>query len=68
MVPAPGCFDCPRHAYDNVVLMYGPLLISLLPPDRLQDTVKAVSDARPAVAIILLAGLLLSLFLHRPER
>jgi len=48
--------------------MYGPLLISLLPPERTLDSAAAVSGAAPLVAILLLIGLLLSLWLRPPER
>jgi hypothetical protein len=46
----------------------GPLLISLLPPDGGPGSPAAASGAAPFIAILLLAGFLLSLFLRRPRR
>jgi len=48
--------------------MNGPLLISLLPPDRSWDSAPAISGSAPFIAILLLIGILLSLFLRHPER
>jgi hypothetical protein len=48
--------------------MNGPLLISLLPPERMWDSTADVSGSVPVVAILLLAGILLSFFLRNPER
>ncbi len=48
--------------------MYGPLLISLLPPEPARDPATAVSGAAPLAAVFLLIGLLLSILLHPPER
>jgi len=48
--------------------MNGPLLISLLPPEGNLDSIAAISDSTPFVAILLLIGFLLSLFLRHPER
>jgi len=48
--------------------MNGPLLISLLPPERILDSSTAFSDYTPFVAILLLIGFLLSLFLRQPGR
>ena len=48
--------------------MNGPLLISLLPPERIWDSSTAISDYTPFVAILLLIEFLLSLFLRQPGR
>ena len=49
--------------------MNGPLLISLLPPEQLGEAVKAHPDqASTVVAILLLAGILLSLWMRPPGR
>jgi hypothetical protein len=48
--------------------MNGPLLVSLLPPERIWDSASAISGSTPFVAILLLIGFLLSLFLRHPER
>ena len=48
--------------------MNGPLLISLLPPERILESSPAISDYTPFVAILLLIGFLLSLFLRQPGR
>lgn len=48
--------------------MNGPLLIGLLPPERLWDAEACASVPEPFVAILLLAGLILSLLLRRPNR
>jgi hypothetical protein len=48
--------------------MNGPLLISLLPPERIWDSSAAISGSMPIIAILLLIGLLLSLFLRHPGR
>jgi hypothetical protein len=48
--------------------MNGPLLISLLPPERSWDSASSISGSTPFIAILLLIGLLLSLFLGHPER
>jgi hypothetical protein len=46
--------------------MNGPLLITLLPPERVWDSATTISDYTPFVAILLLIGFLMSLFLRRP--
>jgi hypothetical protein len=48
--------------------MNGPLLISLLPPEKLLDSTGAVLVYEPSIAVLLLIGLLLSLFLRHPGR
>ncbi len=49
--------------------MNGPLLISLLPPESLGETAKAPPDqVSYVVAILLLAGVLLSLRMRPPGR
>ena len=49
--------------------MNGPLLISLLPPEPLGEAAKAPHDqVSYAVALLLLAGILLSLLLRPPGR
>jgi hypothetical protein len=48
--------------------MNGPLLISLLPPERSWDSAAAISGSTPFIAILLLIGILLSLFLRHPGR
>jgi hypothetical protein len=48
--------------------MNGPLLISLLPPERIWESAVANSGFTPFVAILLLIGFLLSLFLRHPGR
>lgn len=48
--------------------MNGPLLVSLLPPEQIWDSAAAASGSTPFVAIFLLIGFLLSLFLRHPER
>ncbi len=48
--------------------MNGPLLIGLLPPERLWDSDGIVSDALPLAAVFFMAGLILSFLLRRPER
>jgi hypothetical protein len=49
--------------------MNGPLLISLLPPERIGEAAKAPPDPVPyAIAALLLAGLLLSLWMRPPGR
>jgi len=47
--------------------MNGPLLISLLPPERLGEAAKAAPETVSyVIAIFLLAGILLSLWLRPP--
>ena len=48
--------------------MNGPLLISLLPPERIWDSATATSDSMSFVSILLLIGFLLSLLLRHPGR
>jgi len=49
--------------------MNGPLLISLLPPEQIGEATKSFPDRVPyVVAILLLAGILLSLRMRPPER
>jgi hypothetical protein len=48
--------------------MNGPLLVSLLPPEHAWDPAMSISGSTPFVAILLLIGLLLTLFLRHPER
>jgi len=48
--------------------MNAPLLVSLLPPEWPAGSEAAVSASAPFVAILLLAGLLLSLVLRHPGR
>jgi hypothetical protein len=49
--------------------MNGPLLISLLPPERIGEAANAPSDqVTYVVAIFLLAGILLSRWLRPPSR
>jgi hypothetical protein len=46
----------------------GPLLIELLPPERLWDSTAADPDSAPVIGFLLLAGILLTLLLHDKER
>ena len=49
--------------------MNGPLLISLLPPEPLGEAAKSPQDqVSYAIALLLLAGILLSLLLRPPGR
>ena len=49
--------------------MNGPLLISLLPPERLGEIAEAPPEQVPyVVAVLLLAGILLSLWMRPPGR
>jgi len=49
--------------------MNGPLLISLLPPEPFGEAAKASQDqVMSVVALLLLAGILLSLWLRPPGR
>jgi len=49
--------------------MNGPLLISLLPPEQIGEAAKAPPDHLSlVVAILFLAGFLLSLWKHPPGR
>lgn len=48
--------------------MNGPLLISLLPPERSWDSASDISGSTPFIVILLLIGFLLSLFLRDPGR
>jgi len=49
--------------------MNGPLLVSLLPPERLWEAAGAAPDqVSYVVAFLLLAGILLSLWTHPPGR
>jgi hypothetical protein len=48
--------------------MNGPLLISLLPPEQTWDSPVANPGYTSFVAILLLIGFLLSLFLRHPGR
>ena len=48
--------------------MNGPLLISLLPPERTWDSPAATSGSPPFIIILLLIGFLLSLLLRHPGR
>jgi len=48
--------------------MNGPLLISLLPPEKLLDPAGAVPVYEPFIAVLLLIGILLSQFLRHPGR
>jgi hypothetical protein len=48
--------------------MNGPLLVSLLPPERMWDTTAVVSGSVPVIAILLIAGFFLSLLLRHPDR
>ena len=47
--------------------VYGPLLLSLLPPERI-EAAKATPDPVPWAALLVLAGILLCLWLRPPER
>ena len=47
--------------------MNGPLLVSLLPPERIWDSAVGISDSTPFVAVLLLIGFLLSLLLRHPD-
>ena len=47
--------------------MYGPLLISLLPPEKIMEATGANTGCEPVIAVFLLIGLLFSLFLRNPE-
>jgi hypothetical protein len=48
--------------------MNGPLLISLLPPERIGEAAKVPPDqATCVVAVFLLAGILLSLWMRPPR-
>jgi hypothetical protein len=48
--------------------MNGPLLINLLPPEKLLDSTGAVPVYEPSIAVLLLIGFLLSILLRHPER
>ena len=49
--------------------MNGPLLVTLLPPEPLGGAAEGPPDQAPfVVAVLLLAGFLLSLWMHPPER
>jgi hypothetical protein len=48
--------------------MYGPLLVSLLPPEKLLDATGMLPVYEPFIAVLLLIGFLLSLFLLHPGR
>jgi hypothetical protein len=49
--------------------MIGPLLITLLPPEPIGEAVKSTQDqVSYVVALLLLAGILLSLLLRPPGR
>jgi hypothetical protein len=49
--------------------MNGPLLVSLLPPERIGETVMSHPDRIPyGIAFLLLAGIVLALRMRRPER
>jgi len=48
--------------------MNGPLLITLLPPEKLLDSTGAIPVYEPSIALLLLIGFLLSLFLRHPRR
>lgn len=48
--------------------MNGPLLISLLPQERMWDSTAAISSFVTVVAILLVAGFFLSLLLRHPHR
>ena len=48
--------------------MNGPLLISMLPPEKLSDATGAVPPYDPFIAVLLLVGLLLSLLLRPSGR
>ncbi len=48
--------------------MNGPLLISLLPPERMWDSTVAVPGSVPVVVVLLIAGFFLSLLLRHPDR
>lgn len=51
-----------------MVPVYGPLLLSLLPPERIGEAAKATPGQAPWIALLLLAGILLCLWLRPPER
>src|SRR5512143_1095139 len=57
-----------REAARSVNPMYGPLLISLLPPEPIGEAARTATDPVPCISILLLAGLLLSLLTHPPRR
>ncbi len=48
--------------------MNGPLLISLIPPELAGEAAKGSPEHVPVVAVLLLAGILLSLLLRPPRR
>ncbi len=48
--------------------MNGPLLISLLPPEQAGEAAKGSPEHFPVIAVLLLAGILLSLLLGPPRR
>jgi hypothetical protein len=48
--------------------MNGPLLVTLLPPERSWDSASSLSGSTLFIAILLLIGFLLSLFLRHPGR
>lgn len=48
--------------------MNGPLLISLLPPEQAWEAAQGSPDLLPVIAVLLLAGILLSLLLRPPRR
>jgi len=48
--------------------MYGPLLISLLPPEQPWDSAVSPVASLPTIPLLLLAGLLLAICLRYPER
>jgi hypothetical protein len=48
--------------------MNGPLLVSLLPPEHAWDSAMAIPGSTPFIALLLLIGFLLILFLRHPRR
>ena len=57
-----------RGTARSVIPMYGPLLISLLPPEPIGEAARTAPDPVPCISILLLAGFLLSLWMHPPGR
>lgn len=48
--------------------MNGPLLATLLPPDRVGEITGSAPEFDPFVGVVLLIGFLLSFFLRHPQR
>ncbi len=48
--------------------MNGPLLISLIPPEQAGEAGKGSPELLPVIAVLLLAGIFLSLLLRPPRK